>query len=251
MLRFILLLVFLLTVRCENEYERDIYWRHFNKVIPEDAVDVGFGVYVGISLLDGYMIPGTINPESGKFEGVLSRKHEKTDEVKILCSKNPLRFKWLYINGTDLPPNLPILSKRFVKLDSNSRTYYVGRAFHENQWRIGTVYSPAMKIFYTWNNDRTVRQLNHYEILTYITPDNMVYNNPQQDVSSDLKTIKELLNKNNYFILSVAAEIDLLPEPSKDLVKSAIWRIIYTVKRAKVTNSEISLSNLTKQLRIE
>nr|XP_022900695.1 uncharacterized protein LOC111413821 [Onthophagus taurus]XP_022900696.1 uncharacterized protein LOC111413821 [Onthophagus taurus]XP_022900697.1 uncharacterized protein LOC111413821 [Onthophagus taurus]XP_022900698.1 uncharacterized protein LOC111413821 [Onthophagus taurus]XP_022900700.1 uncharacterized protein LOC111413821 [Onthophagus taurus] len=72
-------------------------------------------------------------------------------------------------------------------------------------------------------------------------------NNILPGMSLDLRFIKEnILNKNNYFFLSIAAELDLLPDDAKDLIKTAIWRIIYEVKQARRSNIQLSLSNLLK-----
>nr|XP_022900681.1 uncharacterized protein LOC111413805 [Onthophagus taurus] len=235
MWRIIFLLGFLLIIKCENVYEQDIYWRDYKKIIPEDAVPVGYGLYVGQRLVNGVLIPGTLNPKAGKFTTEHNGKMEAIDDVKIMCSQEPFRFQWEYVNfyENDLPENLIL---RLVEAGPQNNTtnlpWYIGRAFHQNEMRIGKVDIFNVKSLLIWNNDGTFHRVYKFEILTDINK--IVNNNIHADTSSDIQVIKnELSNKKNSFILSIAAELDLLSEEDKDLVKTSIWRLINEVKRAE------------------
>nr|XP_022900694.1 uncharacterized protein LOC111413819 [Onthophagus taurus] len=242
MRRFILV-GFLLIVKGHNIYEDDIYWREYNKSIPEDAVHVGYGLYIGTRVIDGNLIPGTIYPKTGKFITEHFGKKETIDGVKIMCSQEPSRFQWEYVNfhGNALPENL---LERLVAAgyQNNSLNWYIGRGFHQNEWRIGKVDIFNVKSLLIWNNDGTLHRLFNFEILTDV---NKIVNTIQSDVSSDLRAIKEeLSNKNGYYFSSLAEELDGLPERFRDLIKTAIWRVIYKVKRSNVNNITLSLSDL-------
>ncbi|XP_022909319.2 uncharacterized protein [Onthophagus taurus] len=164
--RYILPIGFLLIIICENANGGDIYWREYNIDVPIDAVPAGHGLYVGQSILDGILTPGTIYPTAAKFVTEHYGKKEKTNDIKILCSQNPLRFKWEYIDVSNIPKNLV---HRLVEggYQSNLR-WYIGRAFHQTEWRIGKVDLTGLKSLLIWNNDGTLQRLYDFEILTYV-----------------------------------------------------------------------------------
>nr|XP_022900692.1 uncharacterized protein LOC111413816 [Onthophagus taurus] len=241
--RFILLLVGFHLTECENIYDQEIYWRDYNKSIPQDALHVGYGLYIGHIIIDDFLVPGTIYPKTGKFITEDNGKKEDVNNIKIMCSQESLRFQWEYVNFhmKELPDDL--LNRIVVAgYQNNNLRWYIGRAFHQNEWRIGKVDIFNFKSLIIWNNDGTLHRVFKFEILTDVNK--IVNNYISLNLSSDVKVIKEeVSHKNGHFYSSIEAELDHLSEESKYVVKTMIWRVIYEVKRANRDN-ETFLSNL-------
>ncbi|XP_022900692.2 uncharacterized protein [Onthophagus taurus] len=165
--RFILLLVGFHLTECENIYDQEIYWRDYNKSIPQDALHVGYGLYIGHIIIDDFLVPGTIYPKTGKFITENNGKKEDVNNIKIMCSQEPLRFQWEYVNFhmKELPDDL--LNRIVVAgYQNNNLRWYIGRAFHQNEWRIGKVDIFNFKSLIIWNNDGTLHRVFKFEILT-------------------------------------------------------------------------------------
>ncbi|XP_022900673.2 uncharacterized protein [Onthophagus taurus] len=220
MRRSILLVGFLIFVK--HAHDQPVFWRDYNKInIPRQAVNVGFGIHIGQSNFDGVLVPGTIYSKSGRFITENNGKQERINNVQIMCSENPLRLSWEYIDVKKLPENL---SHRVIIAGDRNNIYYIGRAFHQNEWRIGKVDLFDAKSLLIWNNDGTLHKVFNFEVLT------------------DAYKINESPASTMYnFTLSLGAELDLLPEDKKDLVKTAIWQVIYEVKNTNKSNIEINI----------
>nr|XP_022907591.1 uncharacterized protein LOC111419068 [Onthophagus taurus] len=145
--------------------DADVYWRDYNGSIPSDAFPTYHGNYIAQVVYyvreELGVVPGTLYPES---KIVISESaHGKItfkDNIKILCTTEPTAFEWMYVNVEQLKPTFlqncvigggAYYYNRGVKV-------YIGKIFHEGQWKIGKVFGldvkqPGLKVW--WNNGRT------------------------------------------------------------------------------------------------
>ncbi|GJQ72154.1 hypothetical protein Trydic_g3248 [Trypoxylus dichotomus] len=117
----------------------DVYWREYiDGHIPEDAVFVETGIYVGQLPMNG-ILPATIYSSQRKaVSECFTKRVEATEGVKILCTTNSERLQWKYVNIANL--NKSHLGKLVRGGIEEGQILYIGKIFHEGQWKVGKVF---------------------------------------------------------------------------------------------------------------
>nr|XP_022904426.1 uncharacterized protein LOC111416602 [Onthophagus taurus] len=118
----------------------DIYWRDYKGSISADAVPTQHDTYiVQVILKNGGNVPGTLYPsEQVAFsEDETGRVIFKTN-IKYLCSSKPKNFEWVSVNTSSLDEGY--LHNCVPGGFEIGRTLYIGKIFHQNEWKIGKVF---------------------------------------------------------------------------------------------------------------
>ncbi|KAK9745146.1 Protein of unknown function (DUF3421) [Popillia japonica] len=166
---FVYTLLILTAASLIGAIQHDVYWRDFiDGYIPEDAFMGDENLYIGQMPLNG-ILPGTIYPDRKLMisECCTGRK-EATVGVKILCTRHPGNFKWRYVNTSALSKgHLDDLVRGGIE---NNNILYIGKVFHEGQWKIGKVYPTFHNLrgLRIWTSSGDVHVAHDFQILTYI-----------------------------------------------------------------------------------
>nr|XP_022908498.1 uncharacterized protein LOC111419854 [Onthophagus taurus] len=128
------------------------YWRLYNGTIPNDAVSSEvsnlFVSRVGrcVDRNSVTFYPATLDSiTKSATANIMGKKRIITDinNIMILCTSEPERLRWEYVNIQAVKGDL---LKKLVPagyLDNIER--YVGKVFHENSWKITTLYQHGHK----------------------------------------------------------------------------------------------------------
>nr|XP_022909304.1 uncharacterized protein LOC111420521 [Onthophagus taurus] len=173
--KFIFLL--LATIINSSCVTKPYYWRIYEDCIPNDAVsteDENSEIFVGRVgvCYDNKVVsyyPATFNSTSkSATTDVLNKKRVFNKDIMILCTSEPERLRWKYINNVAVQGDL--LNKIVAAGEHPSGIRYVGKVFHENEWKVSTVYkyghnNPGL---YIWTNvDGSEVIVKDFQVLTY------------------------------------------------------------------------------------
>ncbi|KAK5641161.1 hypothetical protein RI129_009708 [Pyrocoelia pectoralis] len=131
-----------------QDHSDDFYWRDYNDgEVPKDALPGGMDrdhkpTYIGQVVSQGAIIPGQIIGGAQKiyFQGDYSAR-EASENIKILCTKNPENFEWAKTNGNDV--------RHFSRLRLIPGGYqygdhlYIGRGIAGNMLSVGKITIPS------------------------------------------------------------------------------------------------------------
>ncbi|XP_022908628.1 uncharacterized protein [Onthophagus taurus] len=165
LLIFVVVCVQGIFVSCGNA---DVYWRDYKGTIPNDAVPTDNGTYIAqVILASGGNIPGTLYQYKKVAVSAASGKRlEFLNNIKVLCSPKPSALKWKFVNTNQL--DAKFLDKCVVGGFEIGYTLYIGKVFHEGEWKIGKVFPPNAK--YTgltvWRDDGNSYPTHDFQILT-------------------------------------------------------------------------------------
>ncbi|XP_022906611.1 uncharacterized protein [Onthophagus taurus] len=139
LLIFVVVCVQGIFVSCGNA---DVYWRDYRGTIPRDAVPTDHGTYIAQVIIEnGGIVPGTLYPDRKvAVSEAPSGRVEFLNNIKILCSPQPSALKWEYVNTNQL--DAKFLEKCIVGGFEVGHTLYIGKVFHQGQWKIGKVFPP-------------------------------------------------------------------------------------------------------------
>ncbi|GJQ73004.1 hypothetical protein Trydic_g1641 [Trypoxylus dichotomus] len=120
---------------------QDFYWRdYYFEDIPCDAIEAAPGRYIGQVYFQGDTI-ATIRPYNGTAVAEIYGRQNFTANTKIFCSNRPENFYWENVNFNQ--PNdgqMANVVRGGYQLDEGSQfNLYIGKAFHENEWKVGKV----------------------------------------------------------------------------------------------------------------
>ncbi|KAI4454298.1 hypothetical protein MML48_9g00009568 [Holotrichia oblita] len=158
----VFLLATLVSIVCQNCTTRyGYYWRDYRGSIPVDAFNVTSNLYIAQVLYDSVLIGGYYAGTGAVITEYEGHRVVVRDTIKFLCNTQRDRFKWVRQNAYSLKPDF-LESMVIGGFEDNVLTY-IGRIFHENQWKIGKVFPPPHPLqglnVWTENEGR------------YITPD--------------------------------------------------------------------------------
>ncbi|XP_022909310.2 uncharacterized protein [Onthophagus taurus] len=155
----LILLLIITTVNsfCEN---KPYYWRVYEEFTPHDALsteDDKSEIFVGrIPVCDNQMsvtyYPATFN-STNKIAVTFIHEMKRVfyNNIMILCTSEPKRLRWKYINSVALHDR-DILNKLVPVGKETTGITYIGKVFHENEWKISTVYAHNRPGLYIWSN---------------------------------------------------------------------------------------------------
>ncbi|KAI4464728.1 hypothetical protein MML48_3g00012081 [Holotrichia oblita] len=162
---FLLLLSFTLSF---GNIQHNYYWRDYKGTIPEDAVNGTADLYIAQVYYEG-ILPATVYPSTKQAvtECRGARRILKYP-IKILCDKRKDNFEWTYVNVNSL--NAEKLSDMVVGGFEVGNTLYIGRTFHEGEWKIGKVFPPPYYLhgLTVWYNDGRQYITHDFQILRYL-----------------------------------------------------------------------------------
>ncbi|KRT84882.1 hypothetical protein AMK59_2754 [Oryctes borbonicus] len=113
------------------------FWREYTGTIPDDAVRFE-DLYIAQIPYNG-LLPATLY--SGKKEAVsecFGRRVTMTTGIKILCDELTETFDWEWVNVNKLTENM--LQDYVVGGVEDGSKLYIGKVFHEGEWKIGKVF---------------------------------------------------------------------------------------------------------------
>ncbi|XP_022907889.1 uncharacterized protein [Onthophagus taurus] len=151
-------------VSCGNA---DVYWRDYKGTIPNDAVPTDNGTCIAqVILANCGNVPGTLYQHKKVAVTESSGKRvEFLSNIKVLCSPNPSALKWQFVNTNQL--DAKFLEKCIVGGFEIGYTVYIGKVFHQGQWKIGKVFPPHAE--YTglrvWGDDDENYSTDDFQIL--------------------------------------------------------------------------------------
>ncbi|KAI4454256.1 hypothetical protein MML48_9g00013386 [Holotrichia oblita] len=146
--------------------QHNYFWRDYKGTVPDDAFEVE-GLLVAQIPCNG-LLPATLYPKSNKAVSTCFgwRRSTKTD-IKVLCDSYHENFSWEYVNVNNLTTEK--LSDYVVGGTEVGNTLYIGKVFHEGEWKIGKVF-PASSIWKglrVWYNKGLVAAIEDFQILKY------------------------------------------------------------------------------------
>nr|XP_022909077.1 uncharacterized protein LOC111420334 [Onthophagus taurus] len=151
--------------------DADIYWRDYGRTIPSDAFPSGHGTYIAIVIFNGGLIPATLYPHlyMAVSEGPNGRV-EFRDNIKILCTSRPESLTWEPVSVDQL--NLTFLKKCIPGGYEDGSKLYIGKVFHEEEWKIGKVFpiTSEWKGLRVWWNSGQTYTPQYFEVLMVATP---------------------------------------------------------------------------------
>ncbi|GJQ68813.1 hypothetical protein Trydic_g19801 [Trypoxylus dichotomus] len=136
------------------------YWRDYTGTIPDDAVRFE-NLYIAQIPYNGFL-PATLY--SDRKEAVTEcygRKVTMKQGIKILCDTLTEAFEWDWVNVHHLTEEK--LQDYVIGGVEDGSTLYIGKVFHEGEWKIGKVFprSSGWKGLRIWYNGGD----------KYVTPD--------------------------------------------------------------------------------
>lgn len=155
-----------------GSFLEDYSWREYAGTVPSDALEGGLDkngkpIYIGQVLYENKLIPGKIYKGDNKIYFEWAAKAYSTNQnVKILCSQQPQKFKWLHTkrNETGLLINMLLVNGGY---EPNYSTY-IGRALSDGETSVGKVICNIDECLglYTTNNEAT-QEHKVFQILSY------------------------------------------------------------------------------------
>ncbi|KRT84356.1 hypothetical protein AMK59_1752 [Oryctes borbonicus] len=170
---FIYLSALLLTSALHLEAEaltQDFYWRDYIPGdMPCDAIEAAPGRYIGQAYENGYMV-ATIYPHIGVAVIEMGGKKIIRDNVKIFCSYQPQYFYWEKVNFDEPYDNQATNAVRGGH-QNNLFILFIGKAFHEGEWKIGKVFDimHKWKGLWLWDANGKSNNLREFYLLKYNT----------------------------------------------------------------------------------
>ncbi|KAI4464727.1 hypothetical protein MML48_3g00012080 [Holotrichia oblita] len=157
----------LLTLSSGN-IQHNYYWRDYKDIIPEDAINGTADLYIGQVYYEG-ILAGTFYPTAKQV--VTECRGERRIikyPIKILCDKRKDNFEWMYVNVKSL--NAEKLSDMVVGGFEVNNTLYIGKIFHEGEWKIGRVFPPPYWLpgLTVWYNNGKQYITHDFQILRYL-----------------------------------------------------------------------------------
>ncbi|KAK9711954.1 Protein of unknown function (DUF3421) [Popillia japonica] len=121
---------------CASE---EFYWRnYFPSEIPCDAFPGPDSKYIGqVNYSNDVCLPVCIYPQCNKAVGERAGKQEFRENIRIMCTTNAHKFFWEPIDFncvTDCQ-----MKNVVVGGYQDGYNLYVGKAYHEGEWKIGKV----------------------------------------------------------------------------------------------------------------
>ncbi|GJQ73010.1 hypothetical protein Trydic_g1646 [Trypoxylus dichotomus] len=142
-------------------------WKSYSHdVIPEDALEVFPGIYVGNVYVKTGILPAAIHPYRSDAIIVYGKRLDIKGRVQILCTTEPEKFYWEPVDfeeGTDLKDAL-------VGGYQEGSLLYIGLVKHLDIWKVGKVFDIGhneWKGMYVWDNEGNRVILQKFEILKY------------------------------------------------------------------------------------
>ncbi|KRT82451.1 hypothetical protein AMK59_3280 [Oryctes borbonicus] len=148
--------------------EHNYYWRDYRSKIPDDAIKGTSNLYISQVYFEGNL-PATLYPQ--RNEAVTEcRGHKRVIKypVKVLCDRRKDNFEWEHVNVDFLTAEK--LKDMVVGGFEVNFTLYIGRVFHEGEWKIGKVFPPPyyLKGLTVWNKNSGQYITHDFEILRYL-----------------------------------------------------------------------------------
>ncbi|KAK4874549.1 hypothetical protein RN001_013909 [Aquatica leii] len=122
--------------------EAGYYWRDYDGIVPKDAIvggedSNGDPIYIGQILYIDKLLVAKIYSYDRNAYYTWGIELSSRENIKILCSPYPERFKWVDTtkNGLHL-----LINAHLIKGGSEpAYTMYIGRAFHKGQTLVGRI----------------------------------------------------------------------------------------------------------------
>ncbi|KAK4874547.1 hypothetical protein RN001_013907 [Aquatica leii] len=139
----IVLLIAFFAIKCDSQrIQQSYYWADFEGLIPEDAIaggqdENGEAIFIGQVLYGDKLLPAKIYSYDTNAYFAWGVEQIAKENIKILCSLYPERFKWL--DTTKDTVHL-LINAHLVKGGWDSPyDVYIGRAFHKMQTLVGKI----------------------------------------------------------------------------------------------------------------
>ncbi|GJQ72997.1 hypothetical protein Trydic_g1634 [Trypoxylus dichotomus] len=149
---------------------QDFFWRDYvHGDIPCDAIEAATGRYIGQAYHNGNMV-ATIYPYSDAAIIEMGGKKGIGNNVKIFCSNKPENLYWEKVNF-DKPFDSQMRGAVKGGYQENQFSLYIGKAFHQGEWKIGKVVdiTQIIKGLWVWNTEGESINLREFHLLKYNT----------------------------------------------------------------------------------
>ncbi|KAI4454292.1 hypothetical protein MML48_9g00012273 [Holotrichia oblita] len=146
--------------------QHNYFWRDYKGTIPDDAFEFE-GLVVAQIPYNG-LLPATLYPKSNEaVSECFGRKVSTKTDIKVLCDNYHENFSWEYVNVNNLTTEK--LSDYVIGGTEGGSTLYIGKVFHEGQWKIGKVFPPSSqwKGLRVWYNNGDLYRIEDFQILKY------------------------------------------------------------------------------------
>ncbi|GJQ78247.1 hypothetical protein Trydic_g2575 [Trypoxylus dichotomus] len=142
------------------------YWRDYWGEIPHDAISYA-GIYVA-QIPNNGILPAGLYPETKEaITEVFEHKVVETKSIKVLCDPNSENFYWEYTTRDKLTDeNLDNLVVGGIEAGSY---LYIGKIFHEGEWKICKVFpkSSGIRGLRGWYRNNSHFVADDFQILKY------------------------------------------------------------------------------------
>ncbi|GJQ68819.1 hypothetical protein Trydic_g19807 [Trypoxylus dichotomus] len=164
----VLFYCYCLLIFTSAENQHNYFWRDYRGTIPSDALEVE-GLYVAQIPYNG-ALPATLYPE--KKEAVSECEGHRVvvkEGIKLLCDAWNTSFSWEFVNVNKLTKQK--LKDYVIGGTEDGSTLYIGKIFHEGEWKIGKVFPPSSrwKGLRVWYNNGDKYVTDDFQILKYTT----------------------------------------------------------------------------------
>ncbi|KRT82161.1 hypothetical protein AMK59_3962 [Oryctes borbonicus] len=151
---------------CLAKVEHNYYWRQYRGKIPLDAFNAAENLYVA-QLINQWLMPGTFNATTKEAYSEQGSRLTVTDNFKILCDFHSDNFYWEKVNIYDLVGSN--LNDLVVGGSEFGATLYVGKVFHDGEWKIGKVFAPLhlLQGLRVWDDKNQRHVAQNFEVLKY------------------------------------------------------------------------------------
>ncbi|XP_071051925.1 uncharacterized protein [Onthophagus taurus] len=134
----------------------DVYWRDYEGTIPSDAYSTGYNTYIAQVVYNNSLMTGTFYPSKKIVVAEYDGKKEFDDNFKLLCTSEPQSLQWEAVNMGELDHEF--LHQCIIGGHQADGKLYIGKIYHENEWKIGKVVPPTSiynNLYVWWNNGGT------------------------------------------------------------------------------------------------
>ncbi|KRT84355.1 hypothetical protein AMK59_2771 [Oryctes borbonicus] len=150
---------------------QDFYWRdYYYGSIPCDAVEGALGRYIGQVNRYGDIV-ATIYPHNGTAITDIFGKQSFTSYIKIFCTNRPENLYWEKVDfNAPKAGQMKNVVRGGFQIDNDTQfNLYIGKALHENEWKIGKVVdiTHRWKGLWLWSENGVSVSVQEFFLLKY------------------------------------------------------------------------------------
>ncbi|GJQ73005.1 hypothetical protein Trydic_g1642 [Trypoxylus dichotomus] len=172
MFRTIIIPFIIVALNLNAALTQHFYWRDYSyEYLPCDAFEAAPGRYIGQVYQYGNMV-GTIYPQNGTAIAEIYGKQNFAKNIKIFCTNRSEYFYWEKVNMNEhySRGQMSYVVAGGYQIDGESQfPLYIGKAFHDNEWKIGKVVDifHRWKGLWVWDRDGITLNLQEFYMMKY------------------------------------------------------------------------------------